>query len=367
MQLLNSLPLIGIILGLFTLMFIIPDRKNFVKNRLAKIILVGIVLLNIVSQLDRYLYFNDVLSDIAGITYLFSHLYGFLFFLYICALQNVKIKRWAMVAFLYTILRIILVLIVDENIDYSKETISSSYSLLVIWADYYISVLLNIGFLVAAYHGLKRINFMVKLNDNNKTSILWFKRFLLISVLTYMAIGLLSIIADFEEIPLVKQDRIESLILNILFFITAFFAIKFPLFYVDGDFSKTNSTEIYKYSKSSLSVNDSKQIWEHINEIMQIEKAYKNPEYRLTNLAETCGKSVHHISQVINKESESSFSEFINKHRIEEAKILLLSEKAKELTILALAYEVGFNSKTTFYSAFKKECKMTPSEYMKSQ
>ena len=99
---------------------------------------------------------------------------------------------------------------------------------------------------------------------------------------------------------------------------------------------------------------------------MKDDKAYRNPEYRLNDLSSAAGKSLHHVSQVINEKTGMSFSDFVNKFRVEEAKELLVSSKTSHFTILAIAYDVGFNSKTTFYNAFKKECGITPTRYRRN-
>ena len=102
-----------------------------------------------------------------------------------------------------------------------------------------------------------------------------------------------------------------------------------------------------------------------ITSIIERERVYINPEYRLNNLANSCNLSVHNVSQVINHIEGISFSDLINRYRIEEAKKMLISEKFKTYTIVAIAQEVGFNSKTAFYNVFKKLCEISPSAYIK--
>ena len=99
--------------------------------------------------------------------------------------------------------------------------------------------------------------------------------------------------------------------------------------------------------------------------IIEKDSVYFDPEYRLNDLANSCSLSVHKVSQVINHIEGVSFSDLINRYRIEEAKKMLISEKFKTYTILAIAHEVGFNSKTAFYNAFKKICERSPSDYIK--
>ena len=154
------------------------------------------------------------------------------------------------------------------------------------------------------------------------------------------------------------------MITGIFFFVLAFYAIRFPLFSVSGDYLDLPAAD-EKYAKSSLSENDSSDIWREINRLMNEEELYLNPEFRLNDLSGKIDRSVHHVSQAINQQDGGSFSDFLNGFRIERARQLLQSDKAKQYTILAIAYESGFNSKTAFYNAFKKHTGTTPSQFLK--
>lgn len=117
------------------------------------------------------------------------------------------------------------------------------------------------------------------------------------------------------------------------------------------------------YEKSGLSNVESKQILERLKELMKTEKPYVDSELNLRHLAQAIGTTSHKLSQVINEQLNCNFFEFVNKYRIEEAKTALLAPENKDLKIIAIAYDCGFNSKSTFYTAFKKITSQTPSEY----
>ena len=93
------------------------------------------------------------------------------------------------------------------------------------------------------------------------------------------------------------------------------------------------------------------------------EKLFLNPNLSLDVIADRFDVSVSHLSRVISKNSEYSFTDFINKLRINESKKMLTNEEYKNYTIEAIGYESGFNSKSNFYTAFKKETQTTPSTY----
>lgn len=102
-----------------------------------------------------------------------------------------------------------------------------------------------------------------------------------------------------------------------------------------------------------------------LNQIMEKEKLYLQNDITLPQLAKAIGISSHDLSYVINKGFNKTFFTLINSYRITEAKRLLLSEDHTHFNILGIAYNSGFNSKSTFNSAFKKETGFSPSEFIK--
>jgi len=99
--------------------------------------------------------------------------------------------------------------------------------------------------------------------------------------------------------------------------------------------------------------------------IVKDKKLYCNPNLTLTDVAKELNVSQHTLSQILNNNLDKSFSLFINELRIEKAKELL--SISNPYTIETIGYESGYNSKSTFYTTFKKMTGQTPSEYQKSQ
>lgn len=120
-----------------------------------------------------------------------------------------------------------------------------------------------------------------------------------------------------------------------------------------------------KYENSNLQATQKEQFVEKLLDYMQKEKSYLQAELSLTDLAEQLDIPTHYLSQVINEKMNCNFLDFINRYRIEDAKVLLRDEKFEHYTIIAIAYEAGFNSKSAFYSAFKKFADTTPSKFRK--
>lgn len=120
-----------------------------------------------------------------------------------------------------------------------------------------------------------------------------------------------------------------------------------------------------KYQKSLLSEERVAEIHRQLLQVMETERPFLEPELDLPELADRLSVSPHHLSQVINREMNKSFFDFINEYRVREAKGLLSSQKSNHLSILGIALDAGFNSKSAFYTAFSKYTGMTPSEFRK--
>ncbi len=120
-----------------------------------------------------------------------------------------------------------------------------------------------------------------------------------------------------------------------------------------------------KYRKSGISPALSLEMKEKLVEIMQNQKPYLDNELRLDDLSLLLNLSRNQTSQIINEHFNLSFFDFVNRYRIMEAKNMLIDYENKQLTMSQLAFEVGFNSKASFYRAFKKFTNYNPSEYLK--
>ncbi len=119
-----------------------------------------------------------------------------------------------------------------------------------------------------------------------------------------------------------------------------------------------------KYKDSVLEPETVEHCMKKLLYVMDIEKLYKDDKLSLQALAKKISISSHILSQIINEQLNKNFSDFVNSYRIEDAK-KMLQEADEDTSILHICYEVGFNSKSAFYRAFKRFAKMTPSQYQK--
>ncbi|MEM9896616.1 MAG: helix-turn-helix domain-containing protein, partial [Bacteroidota bacterium] len=118
-----------------------------------------------------------------------------------------------------------------------------------------------------------------------------------------------------------------------------------------------------KYKKSTLTPEIKSAIIDKLNHVMMEEQFYKEDDASLGKLASMIGASGHHLSQVLNESLRMSFQDLLAKYRIKKACQLLKEDEDGQLKIETIAGMVGYNSKSSFNTAFKKRTGLTPSEY----
>lgn len=130
-----------------------------------------------------------------------------------------------------------------------------------------------------------------------------------------------------------------------------------------ADDEKKKGSRKYKYF--DLSQESTEKYLNKIQSLMHEEKPYLRSELLLGDLADELDFSPRLLSQLINDELQLNFYAFINQYRINEAKRLLSNKDTQKYTILSIAFDSGFNSKSSFNTVFKQYTKMTPSHYRK--
>ena len=129
---------------------------------------------------------------------------------------------------------------------------------------------------------------------------------------------------------------------------------------------RANKSVGKKYAKSGLSDELFQVYRTRLERLMQIDRAYVQSNLTLPRLAKAVGCSPNHLSQVINSGFGMSFFDYLNQHRINHAKKLLSCAAGHRDAILNIAFDVGFNSNSAFYSAFRKRVGITPAQFRKS-
>ena len=120
-----------------------------------------------------------------------------------------------------------------------------------------------------------------------------------------------------------------------------------------------------RYARSALDQPTRARIRRKLQEAMTTAHLYRDNRLTLRGLCQQIKENPHYVSQVINQELGTTFYDLVNVHRVENAKRLLVRAPGK--TVIEIALEVGFNSKSTFNSAFRHHAGSTPTAYRNSQ
>ena len=124
--------------------------------------------------------------------------------------------------------------------------------------------------------------------------------------------------------------------------------------------SSIENQKSIKYSDSEIN-----QLNKLLDDIMKKEKSYLNEDLSLGSLALLLETTDKKISYLLNQHKKISFYDYINGYRVEEVKLKMENHFYDKYTLLAIAFECGFNSKSSFNRIFKKIAKVSPSEYKK--
>jgi AraC-like DNA-binding protein len=121
-----------------------------------------------------------------------------------------------------------------------------------------------------------------------------------------------------------------------------------------------------KYAKSGLTEDAAISLHENLKSLMLEKKLFKEGELTLVELSNKLNVHPNYLSQVINEKEGVSFYDYINGLRVEEFKRLVTMPENQKYTIISLAYECGFNSKSAFNRIFKKYTNLSPTAYLQA-
>lgn len=133
---------------------------------------------------------------------------------------------------------------------------------------------------------------------------------------------------------------------------------------INGDLQIVEPKSSGEYKRSGLKTEDAERYHKQLIRLMETEKPYLEPKLTLSNLADELDISINHLSQVINQCEGKNFFDFVNSYRVEEYKERATDPAYQNFSILAIALDSGFNSKSSFNQVFKKFTGKTPSQYL---
>lgn len=190
----------------------------------------------------------------------------------------------------------------------------------------------------------------------------WLNRFFWIELATWAAFVLFEVMGSywFSLLPtLGMQMSFIVLMLGILYL--GIYGLREQGVFVDAAIESEEETV------TSIGLTPEK-VEAHVHclrQYMMAEKPYLEPKITIAELSHRTQIPINQLSKVINEQLGVNFFDFINSYRVEEFKQLVHDNRFEHFTLLGLAFEAGFNSKSTFNAIFKKFTEQTPSEYVR--
>lgn len=182
-------------------------------------------------------------------------------------------------------------------------------------------------------------------------------------VLKKLRVGVMQLVVCTLLIFIVKifyesdtGDHLFSIYIALIIYMTGFRVIN-----QSGFFRPVSLAEPQKYKSSGVSREAQENMLAKLRAVMADEKPFLQSGFSLPDLAQKLGTTIHTLSQVINEGLGKNFFEMTAEYRVEEAKRLL--KEKQNIKVEEIAEQVGYNSKSSFNTAFKKVTGMTPSEF----
>ena len=230
----------------------------------------------------------------------------------------------------------------------------------------YLGDVLSLTYLLAEVYYITRYRKLLLENFANKNTFknyIWLKQLLVL-----LCIGqILTWIKNYARINLSLEDTnsLRTIILVFGVFLICWLflkAVNSPKLFKGIDVGLQTSKEI----KTTNQIIENEQI-AILQKYMIDRKPYLNPSLTIRKLSDEIQMNSRELSVLINQNLNKHFFDFVNEYRIEEAKNILKDSSKKEFTILEILYEVGFNSKSSFNTAFKKHTGLTPTQFRKNK
>ncbi len=191
-----------------------------------------------------------------------------------------------------------------------------------------------------------------------KINLNWLRNVFIAVALTWIVSFVLQVVA-----PTLQTGNLVWLLVSINIYLIGYFGLRQPEVFTGPEPDFVTGKLLKKYERSTLTPEKASEYLERLHRFMDLERPHLDSGITLPALAKRLATSTHHLSQVINEQLHQNFFEFINSRRIAEAQQRLADPANLNINLTEIAFEVGFNSISSFNAAFKKHAGVTPSQY----
>jgi len=217
----------------------------------------------------------------------------------------------------------------------------------------------------------KRLDINIFNNFSNPANIdlYWIRKLVLVFGIVWTALISVTVVHHiFNMFSMVFCTDGLFLSLSVFVILIGYFGLKQKvIFSAQHNLIEAEAAKILtKYSGSRLTGSEAKQHAEKLTDYMKSSKSYLNPDLSLPQLAAELNISSHYLSQVINEQFNLNFFDFVNRYRVEAFKEKIKDPEFRNYSLLGIAFECGFNSKSAFNRIFKQVTGLTPSQFKKT-
>jgi len=379
--------LIGAIQALFLSILLLTKKDKVIADT----VLFACIMLSGFHIFTYYLYSIDILSDYPLLNILAVYLpmlegvFTYVYVRTVTAKKNKFDKINLLHGIPYLIFTIILSALVffNENSS-STEVIKDMYlnvppfiEVTGFFNSFVGPIYIVLSWLLLQKH---RKNILKDFSYTEEIDLKWLKYLVLSMGMVWIIVVITNVLSHFSGVITEKMatDLIYYSVAIVIFF-EGYFGIKQQIIYSPSnnndpavlpltteikESNKEKNTES-RYIKSGLKKEESEKYLQSLLEYMKEDSPYINGKLSLKQVAQKMDISTNYLSQVINENLKKNFFDFVNEYRVNLVKQKMKDPTNSQYTLLALAYDCGFNSKSSFNVIFKKNTGLTPSEYLK--
>lgn len=197
---------------------------------------------------------------------------------------------------------------------------------------------------------------------------LFWLNYLLVSVLVLWLVNLYSklISGYFNHLQYSDATLIIYFFDLVIIMIIGYFGFKQGLIFLSIELNNKTAAD-QKYKSTGLSTGQSIEYLDHLLKYMEQEKPYLQSQLTIAELAEQINIPSYQLSQIINEQLNKNFFEFVNEYRVKEFQERISKNLGDKFTLLAIALDSGFNSKSSFNNIFKKQTGLTPKQFVQQK
>lgn len=372
LQAINILTLVGAVQGIFfgLVLLGLPGQQRLANRFLALFLLsFSITTMGAVAYVSRWI-LN--MPHLAMVHSPLGATMGGPLVLFLLALthKDYKIKAWHWAILGVPFLTVLIWLLPFYRLPAAEKRamLEASYAgLPTTWTQVFVfSAVVSFGYIVATFVLLQRHERVIRevYSNTRDKSLIWVRQFIYAGFATF---GLCVLVSYFG---ITWADTASNFFFSIIMYVFGYRALRQPEIFADVRAETLPEEEAPplvrqpgRYEKSGLSEAKAGALLARLEALMEQEKIYLDPMLNLQQLADRLDLPPHQLSQLLNQVRGESFSDFVNRYRVEDFKERITDPAQSHLSLLGLAYASGFNSKAAFNAVFKKMTGETPSAY----